>query len=103
VAIAWLASVDFVPALPGPSVCTLVVAGLEVSVGRPERSSGPTDHAGLERALETERANIARLEAQLANQQFLSKARPEVVEQARQRLAVAKERFANLEDVFSRA
>jgi valyl-tRNA synthetase len=102
-AIAWLASVDFVAALPAPSVRSLVVAGLEVSVSPPERSSGPADHAALERELETERSNIARLEGQLANQQFLSKAKPEVVEQARNRLAVARERFANLEDVFSRA
>jgi valyl-tRNA synthetase len=102
-AIAWLASVDFVAALPAPSVRTLVVAGLEVSLSPPERSSGPADQAALERELETERANIARLEGQLANQQFLSKAKPEVVQQARHRLAAAKERFATLEDVFSRA
>jgi len=57
----------------------------------------------LERELEAARSNIGRLESQLANQQFLSKARPEVVQQARDRLAAAKERLATLEDAFSRA
>ena len=79
------------------------MAGLEVAVSRPQRSSGPADHAALERELDAARANIARLEGQLANQQFLSKAKPEVVQQARDRLAAAKERFATLEDAFSRA
>jgi len=102
-AIAWLASIDFVEELPAPSVRTLVVAGLEVAVSPPERSSGPADHAALERELDAARANIARLEGQLANQQFLSKAKPEVVQQARDRLAAAQERFATLEDAFSRA
>jgi valyl-tRNA synthetase len=102
-AIAWLASVDFVQELPAPSVRTLVVAGLEVAVSPPERSRGPADHAALERELDAARANIARLEGQLANQPFLSKAKPEVVQQARDRLAAAQERLVTLEDAFSRA
>jgi valyl-tRNA synthetase len=102
-AIAWLASLDFLDELPAPAVRTVVVAGLEVAITAPERSRGPADNAALERELDAERANIARLEAQLANQQFLSKAKPEVVEQVRDRLAAAKERFATLEDAFSRA
>jgi valyl-tRNA synthetase len=102
-AIAWLASLDFLDELPAPAVRTVVVAGLEVAITAPERSRGPADNAALERELDAERANIARLEAQLANQQFLNKAKPEVVERVRDRLAAAKERFAILEDAFSRA
>jgi valyl-tRNA synthetase len=102
-AIAWLASVDFVDALPGEPARTLVAAGLELKLAPPERSSGSTDHGALERDLETTRANIVRLQSQLDNQQFLSKARPEVVQQARDRLAAAEERLATLEDAFSRA
>ena len=102
-AVAWLASVDFVPSLPGEAARTLVVAGLEVDVAVPERSSGRADDASLERELGATRANIDRLEAQLANQQFLSKARPEVIKLARDRLTVARQRLATLEDAFSRA
>jgi valyl-tRNA synthetase len=102
-AIAWLASVDFVETLPVEPARTLVAAGLELRLGSPERSRGPQDDGAIERELETTRANIVRLQSQLDNQQFLRKARPEVVQQARDRLAAAEERLATLEDAFSRA
>jgi valyl-tRNA synthetase len=102
-ALAWLASVDFVPTLSGEAARTLVVAGLEIDVAAPELSSGRADDASLERELGATRANIDRLEAQLANKQFVGKARPDVVQQARDRLTAARERLATLEDAFSRA
>jgi valyl-tRNA synthetase len=39
----------------------------------------------------------------LANQQFVSKANPEVVQRARDDLTAARERLAILEDAFSSA
>ena len=102
-AVAWLAAVDVAPALAGDPARTLVVAGLQVKIGAPERSRVPVDDGSLDRELDQTRANIERLEAQLANQQFLEKARPEVVEQARDRLTAARERLVTLEDAFSRA
>ena len=102
-AIAWLASVDFSDSVPDAAARTLVVAGLELAIAQPAMSTVPMDRTALERELEAARSNIGRLESQLANQQFLSKARPEVVQQARDRLASAKERLATLEDAFSRA
>ncbi len=102
-AIAWLASVDFADALPQPASRTLVAAGLELAIAPAVTSPAAVDRGALERELETARSNIGRLESQLANKQFLSKARPEVVQQARDRLAAAKERLATLEDAFSRA
>ena len=102
-AISWLASVDFADSLSQPAARTLVVAGLELAVAPPVSSSGSADRGALERELEAARSNIGRLESQLANDQFIGKARPDVVQQARDRLAAAKERLATLEDAFSRA
>ena len=102
-AVAWLASVEFLDSLPGDPARTLVVAGLEISIAAPERLTARADDSSQERELDATRANIDKLEAQLANEQFLSKARPEVVQQARDRLGAARERLATLEDAFSRA
>ena len=84
-----------------PAGRTLVVGGLEIRVGA--RAAAPSDHAGLEREVTAARSKIDRLEQQLANQQFVSKANPEVVQRARDDLIAARERLAILEDAFSRA
>jgi valyl-tRNA synthetase len=97
--VARLARVEF--ADDPPAARTLVVGGLEVRVGA--RAAAPADHAGLEREVSATRAKIDRLEQQLANQQFVAKANPEVVQRARDDLVAAQERLAILEDAFSRA
>ena len=84
-----------------PAGRTLVIGGLEIRVGA--RAATPTDHAGLEREVTAARSKIDRLEQQLANQQFVSKANPEVVQRARDDLTAARERLAILEDAFSSA
>jgi valyl-tRNA synthetase len=104
-AIARLAQVEFADDVPGAR--TLVVNGLEIRLGERKGTGAdaatPADHAALERDVTATRSKISRLEQQLANQQFVRKANPEVVQRARDDLAAARERLTILEDAFSRA
>ena len=52
----------------------------------------------LEKEAESSQAEAARLEARLADQAFLSKAPPAVVEKERQRLFDIKDRLARLKE-----
>ena len=72
----------------GPSQAAAVVAG-EVTCFLPLAGliDIEAERARLSKALDDNRAQIARTEAQLNNADFVSKARPEVVERARARLA----------------
>jgi valyl-tRNA synthetase len=104
--VSMLARVDFGEDVE--AMATLVVAGLEISLsGTGPRAVGgtvtPSSQGALEREVATARSNIDKLERQLANEQFVSKAKPEVVQRARDDLSAARERLAILEDAFSRA
>jgi valyl-tRNA synthetase len=78
-----------------------VVGGLEILVGA--RAAAPSDLAALEREVNATRAKIDTLEQRLAKEEFVSKAKPEVVQRVRDDLSAARERLAILEDAFSRA
>ncbi|MGB2941087.1 MAG: valine--tRNA ligase [Candidatus Dormiibacterota bacterium] len=97
--VARLARVEFSDA--APAARTLVVGGLEILVGA--RAAAPSDHAALEREVNATRAKIDTLEQRLAKEEFVSKAKPEVVQRVRDDLSAARERLAILEDAFSRA
>jgi valyl-tRNA synthetase len=102
-AISVLASVDFVGEATSAPARTLVAGGLELSLFSPDRKPGSNGHASVQRELEQARAEVEHLSARLANPDFTSKAKPEVVEEARARLAQAEERLATLRRVVGDA
>jgi valyl-tRNA synthetase len=97
--IARLAQAQF-EEVPNPGR-VVVAAGLEIKLAAAGRPETAIDHAVLEREVTATRSKIDRLEQQLANQQFVDRANPEVVQRARDDLAAARERLATLEDAIS--
>ncbi|MEA2646988.1 MAG: valyl-tRNA synthetase [Chloroflexota bacterium] len=105
-ALARLAGVQ--PAESVDAAATVVVSGLEVRLSAPVAAgegggAGQTDRTGMERQLEQTKAKIVALEARLANDDFVAKARPEVVQQARDDLQTARDRLVILEEAFTSA
>ena len=105
-ALARLASVE--PAATVEAAATVVVSGLEIKLAAPTSpvatgGGAPPDGAVLGRQLEQTRAKIVALEARLAKQDFVDKAKPEVVQQARADLQSARDRLAILEEAFTSA
>ena len=96
-ALSTLARVDLVDQLPGVPARLLVAEGVELALSGPA-AAAPRDPAARTRDIEAAKANIARLERQLANADFVSRAKPEVVETARKQLQAAHERLTALEE-----
>jgi len=82
---------------PPPDAARDRVAGAAIGVVAPETELGPQEKARLEKEVESLRQGIAGAQRQLANEQFLTKAPPSVVEQKRQRLEEMRERLATVE------
>jgi valyl-tRNA synthetase len=96
-ALGTLARVDLVPTLPGNPARVVVGDGVELALAAPA-ASAPRDPAVRAREIEGARANIARLEQRLANADFVDKAKPEIVQAARDQLQAAHERLTALEE-----
>ena len=95
--LALMAQLNLVEALDGPVGRVVVDEGVEVALGARGAAAG-LDRGALGREIEAARANILRLEQRLANSDFVSKARPEVVQGTRDQLRAARERLTALED-----
>jgi valyl-tRNA synthetase len=76
--------------------------GVELTLAAPA-AGARGDRASLERELKEATANIDRLEQQLANEAFVTRANPEVVQRARDQLEAAREKRAALEEAIARA
>ena len=96
-AFATLARVDIVEAPSGAPARVVVADGVELALAAPA-ASAPRDPAVKGREIEGAKANIARLEQRLANADFVGKAKPEVVQAARDQLLAAQERLTALEE-----
>jgi valyl-tRNA synthetase len=82
---------------PGESVATEVLADAQVIVPLAGLFDAGAERARLEKEREQVVGQARGLEAQLANERFLSGARPEVVEGTRRRLADARSKLAGVE------
>ncbi|MFN2465642.1 MAG: valine--tRNA ligase [Candidatus Dormibacteria bacterium] len=100
--LALLARLDLVDSLGGSAGRVVIWDGVEVTIGAPAAGGSP-DRASLDRELKAVAANIDRLEQQLANDAFVARAKPEVVQKARDQLDAAREKRAALEEAISRA
>jgi valyl-tRNA synthetase len=96
-AIGHLAAVDLADQLDG-AARRFVVAGFEVALATPVAST-PTETGDIERNVVAAQAEVERLTARLDNDDFVRKAKPEVVQKTRELLAQASERLAALTDL----
>jgi valyl-tRNA synthetase len=100
-ALALMARLELTESLPEAGRA-VVAQGVEVTLAAPSAAAG-ADQGALERDLRAAKANIVRLEQQLGNAGFVSRAKPDVVQRARDQLAAAQEKRAALEEAISRA
>ena len=101
-AIEWLARVDFVHELGSTPARSVIVGGLELALASRD-TAGIFDTSNLARDIEKTRAQVAQMRAQLENSEFTSKAKPEVVARARDRLAEAEQRLSLIEDATAKS
>lgn len=80
--LARLSSVDYAESRPRESSPAAIVSGVEVFLAR-SGASAEAERERLERELEKIRGEMGPWERKLANESFLSRAKPEVVEKAR--------------------
>jgi valyl-tRNA synthetase len=100
-ALGLMARLELVETLPGRGR-VVVADGVELTLAAPTARAG-ADRGALERELKAVKANIDRLEQQLANADFVGRAKPEVVQRARDQLDAARDKRAALEEAISRA
>ena len=100
-ALALMARLELTESLPEAGRA-VVAQGVEVTLAAPSAAAG-ADRSALERELKAAKANIDRLEQQLGNAGFVSRAKPDVVRRARDQLEAAHEKRAALEEAISRA
>ena len=94
-AVEALAGATLVDSLPS-AARTIVAGGLEVQVGAVERSDVPAAGAALSSALAATDEAVQKLEALLANPGFVDKAKPDIVQKARDDLDAARDRLQRL-------
>ncbi len=86
-----------VPAADAPAQATALIVD-EATVYLTGMVDVAVERERLAKELAEAEGQIARTQAQLANESFVSRAKPEVVQGARDRLAAANERAARLRD-----
>ncbi len=101
-ALGLLARVDVIDDLTGDGGWVVVGDGVELTVAAPAAGAA-SDKGSLVKEQEATKANIDKLEQQLGNANFVSKAKPEVVQRARDQLEAALEKRAALEEAIARA
>jgi valyl-tRNA synthetase len=82
---------------PAESVATAILADVQVVVPLTGLFDVAAERAKLEKERDQARSQIEGLEKQLSNEKFLSGAKPEVVEGARQRLEDARSRLGGID------
>jgi valyl-tRNA synthetase len=82
---------------PSESVASAILSEAQVILPMAGLFDVDAERAKLEKDREQARGEVQRLEAQLGNEKFLSGAKPEVVQGARDRLEAAKSRLAGVE------
>ncbi|MFQ5924536.1 MAG: valine--tRNA ligase [Dehalococcoidia bacterium] len=79
-------------------VKTLVLEGAEVILPMAGMVDLEAERARLKKEIEGNQTEIARIEARLKDEEFLSKAKPDVVQRERERLASHKDKMARLKE-----
>ena len=99
--LARLESFDAAPDAARPATCAVeVLAGDEVYVSLEGLIDVAAERARTEKELEKARGHLRGLDAKLSNENFTSKAKPEVVERERARRDEIAERIARLEEAL---
>jgi valyl-tRNA synthetase len=101
-ALSLLARLELVESLNGSAGRVVVGDGVEVQLAA-TASGGSGDPGSRAREIESARANINRLEQRLANADYVTKARPEVVQGTRDQLQAARQRLTALEEAHGSA